>query len=158
MSGSESQPNFASISQSQSTVSGTESESQVSQNSQCSENSQNVALGACECEKIQGKRRDKMILHCKTEHQPYVRSKVNADGSIAYTCQVKKCPARLFEKDGVYSFSRPFAGHNHFGREKEIAEMKLLTEIKEKCQKPMGSQTTSQTSEVREIFDDAVLE
>lgn len=80
-----------------------------------------------------------------------------ADGSVAYTCREGGCKARLFIKNGVCFFSNPFNGHAHGNKEKEIAELKLLAQIKEKCAKPTGSQTTSQISEVREIFDDAVL-
>lgn len=138
----------------QSLYSPSESESQSSQNS---ENSQDIGEKTCEFEMIQGKRRDKMILHSITEHQLYVRNKVLANGSVAYTCEEKNCKARLYVKNGVCSFSEPFYGHLHGNKEKKITELKLLAQIKEQCAKPTGSQTTSQISENREIFDDAVL-
>lgn len=137
------------ISQSQSIFS-SDSESQNSQNPQ-------NAKKVCEFEMIQGKRRDKVILHPKTEHQLYVRNKVLANGSVAYTCKEDNCKARIFLKDGDCFFSDPFYGHLHGNKEKEIAELKLLAQIKEKCAKPTTSQTTSQISEVREIFENAVL-
>lgn len=154
------QPNL----QSQSVFSESECESQDSQNSQSSENSQSSQSSqpsgrkVCECEKIQGKRRDKTILHSITEHQLYVRNKSLADGSIAYTCSEKNCKARPKEKNGVFFFCEPFYGHLHGNKEAEIAEMKLLAQIKTQCSTPSGSQTTSQISEVREIFDGAVLQ
>lgn len=49
------------------------------------ENSQNNGKKECPFEMIQGKRRDKTILHSISENQLYVRNKVLANGSIAYT-------------------------------------------------------------------------
>lgn len=109
-------------------------------------------------EMVQGKRRDKLILHSIEEQQLYVRNKVLADGSVAYTCREKNCKARVFLKNGECFFAKPFFDHQHEKKEKEISEMRLLAKIKTTCAHPTPSQTTSQISEVREIFDEAVLE
>lgn len=158
---SESQPilESGSIIESQAVFSESENDSQDSQCSENSENSQEKSgLKECNCEKIQGKRRDRTILHSITEHQLYVKNKALADGSIAYTCKEKFCKARIYEKSGQYFFSEPFYGHLHANKEVEIAELKVLSEIKKLCAKPTASQTTSQISEVREIFDEAVMQ
>lgn len=131
--------------------------SENSQNSVDSQCSQNSGERVCEFEMMQGKRRDKTILHSITENQLYVRNKILTNGSIAYTCREDKCKARLFMKEGICYFAEPFRGHSHGDKKKEISEFKLLAQIKENCAKPTASQTTSQISEVREIFDDAVL-
>lgn len=106
---------------------------------------------------VPGKRRDKTILHSITEHQLYVRNKVLVDGTIGYTCQNKNCYARVFLKNDKCFFSEPFFGHKHGTKESEIAEMGVLAAIKNNCEQPSSSQTTSQISEVREIFDQAVM-
>lgn len=136
--------------------------SQITQSSEISNTSdekwdQKVGTTSVDFEMIQGKRRDRLILHSKSEHQLYVKNKVLANGSDAYTCKEKNCKARVFVKSSECFFSEPFFGHQHGNKEKEIAEMKVLAAIKESCLQPSGSQITSQISEVREIFDDAVL-
>lgn len=136
---------------SQNSDSAQNSESESTQNSGNSGSSQNSDQNRVEYEMIQGKRRDKMILH--SEHQLYVRNKVLANGSIAYTCKESNCHAQLYVKDGVCFFTENFRGHTHGDKKKEIVQMKLLTQIKEKCAKP----SASQISEVREIFDEAVI-
>ena len=86
---------------SQPTFPESESESQVPQISQSAGNSANV-------KKPQRKRRDRFILHSISEKQLYVRNKTLSNGSVAYTCQEKTCKARIFEKNGVYSFSNEY--------------------------------------------------
>lgn len=143
------------------TIQNFESEIENSQNSQDSVdsvNSQNSGNRVCEFEMIQGKRRDRTVLHSITENQLYVRNKVLANGSVAYTCKVKNCKSRLYVKDGCCFFAEPFHGHLHGNKKDEICELKVIAQIKEKCAKPTASQTTSQISEVREIFDNAVME
>lgn len=78
---------------------------------------------------IQGKRRDKVILHSKSEQ--YVRNKPLVDSWVAYTCKEKNCKAWHFFKNGACFFSDPIYGHLHGNKEKEIAELKLLADIKE---------------------------
>lgn len=135
------------------------SEITSSHNSDSSDDKSERKVGekVVEFEMIQGKRRDRFILHSISEHQLYVRNKVLAGGSIAYTCKEKNCKARVYLKNDACFFSEPFLGHEHGNKKEEITEMKLLAEIKKSCLEPTASQTTSQISEVREIFDDAVL-
>lgn len=81
------------------------------------------------------------------------------DGSVAYTCAERSCKARVFVCGGECFFSTPFYGHQHGNKHKEIDEMKILNSIKQKIvENSTTSQTTSQISEVREIFDEVVVE
>lgn len=110
-----------------------------------------------EFEMIQSRRRDCQVLHSITEHQLYVRNRKLVDGSIAYTCQVKKCRSRVYVKDNHCYFSNPFQDHMHSNKEMEIKDMKVFSQIKECCASPIASQTTSQISEVREIFENTMI-
>lgn len=109
-------------------------------------------------ELIPGKRRDCFVLHSIEEKQLYIKNKKLSDGSVAYTCREKRCNARLYLYDGVcYSISK-INIHNHANKESVIAEMLVETKIKNKCAEIQPSQTTSQISDVREIFNNSMIE
>lgn len=59
-------------------------------------------------------------------------------------------------RNGECFFSSPFYGHQHANKKSEIEGMKLMTTVKRKIAQKKNSQTSSQISEVREIFDEAV--
>lgn len=109
---------------------------------------------------ITGKRRDCTILHAIEEKQLYVKNKKLKDGSIAYTCRERKCNARVYLVDGKCYYPEPMGSHNHENKEKVINEMAIEAKIKKDCAhvQPSTSQTTSQISDVREIFDASMAE
>lgn len=117
-----------------------------------------ISTRTLQFEFVVGKRRDKKVLHSIAEHQLYVRNKQLVDGTVAYTCQTKSCRARVFLKDDKCYFSDPFVGHIHASKESTIADMSVMSDIKMGCEQPSASQTTSQISEVREIFDKVVMQ
>lgn len=76
------------------------SEITSSQSSNCSDSSDyksecKVGKKVVEYEMIQGKRRDRLILHSIIEHQLYVRNKVLTNGDVAYTCKEKNFFGRI---------------------------------------------------------------
>lgn len=52
----------------------------------------------------------------------------------------KKIAKHGFLKKMVFFFSEPFYGHLHGNKQTEIADLKVLAQIKDHCAKPMGSQ------------------
>lgn len=113
---------------------------------------------SCSYEIIQGKRSDCKLLHSIDEKQLYVKNKTLANGSTAYTCKKNKtCYARVYICGDKCYFSEPFYGHHHGNCENEIEEMKTYSQIKSDCGSRLVSQTTSQVSDVREIFEATTL-
>lgn len=134
-----------------------ENASQSSSAIQNQKKSKIISQESVEFEIIEGKRQGCKLLHSITEKQLYVKNKKLVDGSIAYTCHTKNCKARVFLVDENCFLSSPFVGHSHGNKENEINELKVFSKIKADCASPLVSQTTSQISEVREIFDGTML-
>lgn len=110
-------------------------------------------------ELITGKRRDCVVLNSIDEKQLYVKNKKLRDGSTAYTCREKTCKARVYLFDGL-CFHQKNNIHNHETKETQIAELKIETKIKSDCAEVQASssQTTSRISDVREIFNNSMVE
>lgn len=109
---------------------------------------------------ITGKRRDRIVLHSIDEKQLYVKNKQLSDGSIAYTCREKKCNARVYMLDGVCYSIQKNSIHNPENKEVIISEMLIEAEIKKSCAEmhPSSTPKTSQISDVREIFNNSMVE
>lgn len=71
---------------------------------------------------IEGKRRNSKLLHSINEKQLYVRNKTLVD-SVAFTCQITNCNARVYVIGEMCYFSQPFLGHEH--RENDIGDLKM---------------------------------
>lgn len=106
---------------------------------------------------IEGKRRGSKLLHSISEKQLYFRNKTLANASISYRCQSRNCAARVYVVGEKCYLSEPCINHNHVDKEREISEMKIHSQLKVDCEMATSSQTTSQISEVREIFDKTMI-
>lgn len=114
------------------------SQAPPSQRSQSEPNRRRFDSNNIQFEFVEGKRKGSQMLHTLGEEHLY-RGKVNTKVGKQYDCyhsQDLGCKAKVFVHEGVCFrkiSARAGESHNHASNPAEIDEMKLITEMKNRC-------------------------